>query len=215
MTLRRTFILFAITLLPLALFLTSCEKLRNQINAEMRRGKPEKIRVSTCCWCVEANTYNNAISNYIGPKYCEQMVKDSTKSYSSCKKVQVDSDRCSFNRVSNNASETKIRRTGNDLRIHGTEEFITALTPQPTHCDRRLTSTGLEDSNDPRCSAETCKCFADPNLPWNCELVLLRKDGKKESLGVRSKLEREHGCDATACRQLFAREVHAFCPSFN
>ncbi len=221
---RTNFILLTMLLLPVATLVTSCEKFRRQIKTEMHRGREAKIRVSNCCWCVDANTNANVVSNYISPKFCEQMVDDPTKSLTKCKSVKVDSERCSFQTLTEGQSslpsdpslQVQQKRPMNDLKIHGTEDqFITALTPQPTHCDRHLTTAnGLSESSDPRCAVETCSCYADPNLPWNCELVILRKDGKKESLGQRTKLDREHGCDATSCKDLFAREVRAFCPTF-
>lgn len=211
--------------LPLMIFMTSCNKFKTAFKEEMARGKSEKVRVSTCCWCVDANTNANVVSNYISPKYCEEAVNDPSKPLTDCKKVKVDSERCSFQKISDRRPDRpgrkvdqydrlKEARLTTDLKIHGKDEFITAVSPQPTHCNRDITSAGEALSNDPRCQPEACKCFADENLPWNCELMIIRKDGKKESLGQRPKLDRENTCDAATCKELFAREVHAFCPSF-
>lgn len=223
---RFTFLLVLTFLLPVFVFMTSCEKLRKEIQTEMERGQREKVSVSTCCWCIDANTNANLISSYISPKHCEDAVNDPTKAVTNCRQVKVDSERCSFQRITEKPLDRPGRnldwrekfreaRTTTDLKIHGSDEYITAVTPQPTHCSREISSTGEPASTDPRCSPETCKCFADETLPWNCELVVIRKDGKKESFGQRPKLDREQACDATSCRALFPREVRAFCPSFN
>lgn len=89
-----------------------------------------------------------------------------------------------------------------------TTDYLTALTSADEHCkaEREV------DSKDPRCQTDTCQCFNDPTLPWNCELVLIKKDGKRESLGNQQKPDRDSLCNASLCRGIFADIVREKCP---
>jgi len=201
--------LTALGLLAGVISLTSCEKLKKEMR-EAKSQQERRVTSSKCCWCVDRETKENVLTTFTSNSACEKMAGKG--SLSECKGVEIESKSCSFQKpIVGPKNSITFRRE--DLKIRNSKDYISSVVAQPFHCDRSLTSNGIpQESSDARCQSERCRCYPDSSLPWYCQLVLEKKDGTKEILGTRAKPDRDSLCNPALCRDLFYKEVRAFCP---
>lgn len=166
----------------------------------------------SCCWCENGETRENVLNNYVSRKQCEEQTAN--PKWLNCRQVYVESKECRLIQPLFDANDRPVGNRQENVIVKGTGEIIAAVAA-PLHCDRKLTNEGpVGKSEDPRCKGDSCSCFTDATLPWNCEMVSNRADGRKISLGSRPKMDRDVACVAATCKQLFPEESRAYCPTF-
>lgn len=224
------------------LFFLSCERFKTELKDELsahpsytakKESHPVANKVASsvqvdpaqkgpkerkCCWCVTKLGKENRVMGYSNRATCEDIQEPTD--YTECRGVTVLNDICSFLQpVYDSAKIEVVGWQPRDLVVkpddpRASPTVIPIDASKPVNCNRKESfAKGLNPNSDPRCQIDSCRCFKDESMGWNCRLVAFRKDGRDEQLAQAANPNQGAACTAKVCRELFGAEVNRYCPS--